>query len=212
MAHNVLSYGSPEAARRANRAINKVAQDGGFVGVKPTERRVHTAVSSQTEITIAYNGYFTIVDTTEYSYDDANQLITPPQYSVGVLDGLYPGSSTAGICRVNSNTYKVSREELVIPSSDLSTTTGVQIYLVMEEEVLDNVETPGYSHTPIFYFIAGSPPEHEPSGKFHYYYIIGDVFLSNDNTLRIIQRHGTSGFTGNGEINLLRFAQLKCKK
>lgn len=63
MAHNVLSYGSPEAARRANRAINKIAQDGGFVGVKPTERRTHTAVASNSNGVVSdstYDGMFKI--------------------------------------------------------------------------------------------------------------------------------------------------------
>lgn len=65
MAHNVLSYGTPEAARRANRAINKVAQDGGFVGVKPSERRVAHSTHVQSQ---AYNGPFRL------SFNDEGKL------------------------------------------------------------------------------------------------------------------------------------------
>lgn len=122
MAHNVLSYGSPEAARRANRAINKIAQDGGFVGVKPTERRVHTAVASNSNGVVSdstYDGMFKII-----VENNKLQVVYQHMSSQNWSDGV-------GILYINGNRFKINFGEPV----DITHTTYV--YLNVVERKID---------------------------------------------------------------------------
>ena len=193
MAHNVLSYGSPEAARRANRAINKIAQDGGFVGVKPTERRVHTAVASQGDTSVEYNGYFKIVDITKY-YDEDGKEINAPEYKIRICDGMNPDDSIAGICQINMKQFQLE-------ATELSWTDRTKEYIVLISKKENETSSSD------FYF---NFHEYTPTtGGETVTYLIGRLAIA-DKKLVIQQRHGTTGFSSNGVIMLLRFAKFSC--
>jgi hypothetical protein len=193
MGHNVLSYGSPEAARRANRAINKVAQDGGFVGVKPTERRTHTAVAGQGGTTVEYNGYFKIVDITEY-YDEDGKEIDNPKYKIRICDGMNPTDSIAGICQINMKQFQLE-------ATELSWTDLNKDYITLHSKNENETSSSDF----YFDFHAYTPQ----TGGETVTYLIGRLAIS-DKKLVIQQRHGTTGFSSNGVIMLLRFARFSC--
>lgn len=203
MAHNVLSYGSPEAARRANRAINKIAQDGGFVGVKPTERRVHTAVAGQG--TVEYNGYFKIVDITEY-YDADGKEISKPEYKIRVCDGMNQGSLYAGICQVNTTSFQINVTELVL---DFSENKNKFIYLrSVDQETSSEHKNEG--ELTMSFEIVAEDNYLDTSVSYEVFYLIGEASLVA-NTMTIVQRHGTTSFPGNGIIFVLKFAKFSCE-
>ena len=167
MAHNVLSYGSPEAARRAQRAINQIAQDGGFSGVKPVERRQYIGAQQTTELVDeGYNSYFKIIGTTEI--DDTGKLI----HKVRVVDGAtYQGDllNNYNLMQFNNILHSIPACEFIIDSVTYKSVVVVCLSKSFYVTLLDKV-----------------PSAPEPAGVT--YRQIGRVRLTDD-SIEIVQEH-----------------------
>jgi hypothetical protein len=164
MAHNVISYNSPAAARRASQAINSITQNGGFSGQVPSERRRPYTSSVQTDgSSYEYNGYFKIVDA---STTDENGVTS---FKIKVVDGMNQSEGYCGLVQFEGQTFNVANYE-----SPVITDVRGSIYIACS---IDRV------------FVSVGPVLPNPDINF-IYREIGYYYYSNrDNTYHIVQEH-----------------------
>lgn len=170
MAHNVISYNSPAAARRASQAINSIAQNGGFSGQVPSERRRPYTSSVQIEgSSYEYNGYFKIVDA---STTDENGVTS---FKIKVIDGMNQSEGYCGLVQFEGQTFNVANYE-----SPVITNTQGSVYIACSTDSV---------------FVSSGPVL--PKSDINFIYRQIGRYYKKDNNYYIVQEHTSGVFVVN---------------